>query len=285
MRSLSTALRDHLAGETLSLATCWKVTLLDGTVVGFTDHDVNLSVDDVTYLAATGFTASAVDTKAALNVDNLELAGMLSSPTITEGELVAGRWDYAAIEVFQVNWAAPADGRVMQRKGRLGEVSISGSGFRAEIRGLLQALQQTLGEVYSPACKADLYDVRCKVPQTEGVFKFSGQSVGAILSAQRRWTDAALVQPDGFFTAGSVLWTSGDNAGLEKEIKTHAAGGDITLEEAMPYAVEVGDEYTIWAGCLKRFSEDCGLKFSNQENFRGFPHIPGNDQMLKGPDR
>jgi uncharacterized phage protein (TIGR02218 family) len=285
MRSLSVALQEHLAGECTSLATCWKVTFSDGTVAGFTDHDIDLLIDDVRYLAATGFTASNVDTKAALNVDNLDLQGMLSSPTITEGELVAGRWDHAAIEVFQVNWQALDDGRLNQRKGRLGEVNIAGSVFKAEMRGMMQALQQPLGEVYSASCKADLYDARCTVPETEGVYKFSAQTVGAILSAQRRWTDAALTQPAGFFTAGKVLWTAGDNAGLSKEVKTHATGGDITLEEAMPYAVAVGDEYTIWAGCLKRFTEDCGTKFDNQINFRGFPHIPGNDMMLKGPDR
>ena len=52
----------------------------------------------------------------------------------------------------------------------------------------------------------------------------------------------------------------------------------------MPYVIAVGDTFTIYAGCLKRYEEDCGpAKFDNQVNFRGFPFLPGNDAMLRGP--
>ena len=100
----------------------------------------------------------------------------------------------------------------------------------------------------------------------------------------RQFTASALTQAVDFFTAGKVTWQTGANAGLSKEIKTHATGGNILLQEPMPCTVAVGDTFTIYAGCLKRYDEDCGpAKFNNQVNFRGFPKLPGNDAMLRGP--
>lgn len=283
MKTIGVALAAHVAGEATTLATCWKVTRKDGEVYGFTDHDQDLGpISGVTYLAATGHEASAIETSAALNVDNLEARGVLSSAAITEADLIAGLWDYAAVEIFQVNWTDLAQGTLKLRRGWLGEVSIGRDTFTAELRGLTQPLQQTIGVVCSPSCKADLFDTRCKIVATEGVWKFSGVAVSSIVAAQRQFTAGALGQAAGFFTAGEVEWQTGANAGLMMEVKTHATSGNILLQEPMPYAIVVADTFRIWAGCQKRYDEDCGTKFGNQVNNRGFPHLPGNDQMLRG---
>jgi uncharacterized phage protein (TIGR02218 family) len=283
MKTISAGLATHLAGEVTTLATCWKCTLRSGTVVAFTDHDRDLVVDAVTYQTAAGYTRSAISTTAGLDVDNLELEGVLAAPSITEADLAAGVWDYAQIQIFLVNWADLTQGTLKLRRGFLGEVSAGRAQFTAELRGLAQVLQQTIGEVYSPACKADLFDARCKLVDTEATWKFSGIAVSTIVAAQRQWTSVGLAQAADFFTAGRVEWQTGLNAGLFMEIKTHASGGNITLQEPMPYTVSVGDTYRIWAGCRKRYTEDCGTKFSNQVNYRGFPHLPGNDAILRGP--
>ena len=49
----------------------------------------------------------------------------------------------------------------------------------------------------------------------------------------------------------------------------------------MPYAIAIGDTYTGIAGCRKNFTDDCVTKFANGVNFRGEPHVPGNDQLAK----
>jgi len=49
----------------------------------------------------------------------------------------------------------------------------------------------------------------------------------------------------------------------------------------MANTLTAGDTYTASAGCRKRFDTDCKTKFSNVVNFRGEPHVPGNDQMAK----
>ena len=46
--------------------------------------------------------------------------------------------------------------------------------------------------------------------------------------------------------------------------------------------VVAGDAVTVLAGCDRRFAT-CRDKFANSINFRGFPHIPGNDFVLSYP--
>lgn len=57
MKTIPAALAEHLAGEATTTCHCWKVTLKDGEVIGFTDHDGTLSFAGTAYLAASGFGA------------------------------------------------------------------------------------------------------------------------------------------------------------------------------------------------------------------------------------
>lgn len=57
MKPIPAALAEHLADEATTTCHCWKVTLKDGEVIGFTDHDGTLSFAGTAYLAASGFGA------------------------------------------------------------------------------------------------------------------------------------------------------------------------------------------------------------------------------------
>jgi hypothetical protein len=77
----------------------------------------------------------------------------------------SGLFDYATIYVFCVNWANLTQGVCRLRRGWLGECTRSPAGiFKAELRGLTQALVQEFGSQYMPICRADLGDDKCKVP-------------------------------------------------------------------------------------------------------------------------
>jgi uncharacterized phage protein (TIGR02218 family) len=282
VKTISGAMQTHLDSGSTTLAQCLKIVRTDGTVYGFTDHDTVIVFDGVTYSPVASVDTSAIDTAAGFNVDNLEMRGFMAQVGLTEADVAAGRWDFAAVNVIAVNWADLTMGAIKLRRGWLGEVSLT-LDFKAELRGMAQKLTQVILELSSELCKADLFDARCKVVATEGVLKFSGVAVSTIVLAQRQFTAAALGQAAGFFTAGKVDFTSGANAGLSMEVKVHAGGGDITLAEALPYPINVADAFTIFAGCRKRYAEDCGTKFNNKINFRGFPHLPGLDQVLRGP--
>jgi len=85
-----------------------------------------------------------------------------------------------------------------------------------------------------------------------------------------------------WFSRGLLTWTSGPNAGRSMEVKLHSKSpGNVTivLWHGMAEAIAVGHEFTITAGCDKQLST-CRAKFNNVANFRGFPHVAGNDFAL-----
>lgn len=274
MKSISANLATHIAGETTTLATCWRITRVDAQVFRFTDHVENLVVSGDTYLAATGYTASAVQSSSDLAVDNVDLEGVLDSATITEGDLLAGVWDYAAVEIFRVNYLAPADGVLWLRKGRLGQIRLNRATFVAELRGLAQALQQTIGEVYSPSCRANLGDARC------GFNLASVTTTGTVTSVTSRsvFADSARTEALGWFDGGLLTWTGGANAGRTMEVKLWTLASKLfTLVLPMTGTVAIGDTYSVYPGCQKRVYTDCRDKFSNIVNFRGEPFVPGEE--------
>lgn len=280
MKSLSVGLAAHIAQEVTTLATCWRIERRDGQVFGFTDHLEALVVDGVTYQAASGYTASAIKSTAGMNVDNLEVSGGLDASAITEADLLAGKWDFAEVRIFQVNYEDLTQGTNKLRRGWLGEVRTADGAFTVELRGMMQLLQQNIGRVVSPACDADLGDARCKV----NLGSFSNGTVSGTLTSvtsNRVFVDSSLGQATGWFTGGVVTWTSGPNQGLRMEVREFQSGGQISLVLPMPYTVSIGDGYTMTAGCDKRLST-CRDKFANVINFRGFPHVPGLNRMSSG---
>lgn len=275
MKARSTALEIHHGEPVQTRAWCWKVTRRDAQVFGFTSIDIMLPIDGVEYEAATGFTPSAIDGKADMSVPNLEVAGLLNAASITEADLLAGVWDGAAVEVFEVNYRDLTMGAMDLRSGTIGTVSSGRVAFRAELRGLAQALQQGVGELFTAACPANLGDARCQVDL--GPLTVTG-TVTAAASA-RGFTDSSRAEVSDYFGAGLITWTGGANIGLPMEVRSFAAGVfDLALP--MPFAVAVGDTYSLVPGCRKRAITDCKTKFNNIVHFRGHPWVPGNDKVL-----
>lgn len=275
MQPLSEDLAAHLEQEVTTLTTCWKITRSDETTYCFTDHDHNLIIDGDTYLAASLMSPSAVTSQLNLAADSLELEGMLTDDGLREEDILAGRFDHASIVIFMVNYTDIAAGKLHLKRGLLGEVGLKNGLFVAEIRGLSSVLQQTIGEVYTPTCRAKLGDGRCGVDLED--FTVTG-TITAVEGAHA-FTDSARTEDNGYFTYGIITFSSGANAGLSMEIREFSAGR-FSLFLPMPHAVAVGDGYTAVAGCDKRF-DTCVARFENALNFRGEPHVPGTDKMMQ----
>lgn len=278
MKPASAELAAHLAGEVTTLATCWRLERLDGWVRGFTDHDRDLLIDGLTYVAATGFLPSAVKTGSDLSVDNLDVEGFLDDAALTAEDLSAGLFDGAKIEVVLVNWADLGQGKLLLRKGFLGEVKRADQRFSAEIRGLSNRLQQTAGKLYSRLCRVDLGSSECGVnlaPLTDTY------AVAQVIAADT--VRIVTGRATGFFTFGKATFVTGANAGAVNEVLLHDQQ-TIRLFVPMPRPITVGDQITLVAGCDKT-PETCHAKFGNILNFRGEPHIPGNDKVFSYPVR
>lgn len=282
MRAIPSALQTKLNSGVTTLCRCWVLTRNDDTVQGFTDHDEDVVLGEVTCRAGTGLSASEATQKLGLAVDGSEFSGALADDTLNEDDLAAGLYDGAEVELWLVDWSEP-DLRVLLAKGAIGEIKREGQAFTAEVRGLSQRLAEESGRLYTATCTADLGDARCKIGLDNPAYRGSGTVTD--LSATSSFGVSGLDGfADGWFTAGKLTFLSGANAGLSVEVKAHVNDGavSLTLWQQMPHPIAAGDTFTVTAGCDKRFTT-CHDRFNNVVNFRGFPHIPGNDFVIRYP--
>lgn len=277
MKRLPDDLQAHLQTGATTLCWCWRLTRGDGVKMGFTDHDRDVAFEGVTYEAAAGFSASEMRDSIGLSVDNLEVTSALSSDRLSEADLAAGRYDDARVDIFRVNWAAPEQ-RVLMRSGSLGEVRRAGLSFTAEVRGLAHYLQQPKGRLYQFTCDADVGDRRCGVALSDSAYRGEGEIVD--VSSARLFTVSGLEEfADGWFARGALTFTSGAAEGQTVEVRAHTQAGEaVRIELWAPARGPLVAEQTfvVTAGCDKHCTT-CAAKFGNAANFRGFPHMPGND--------
>lgn len=277
MKVIPTALQTHYNQGSTTFCNCWKVTLTNGTVYGFTEADIDLLIDGMPYLAATGFTPGSIQNQTKLAADNFQITSLFNSDVISADDLTSGLWNFAQIEMFIVNYLDIPAGKDILGVFRLGEVTVNGNSFQAEIRGLANAYAQSVGSIYQPTCRARFCDAKCGLNVTD--FTYSGSLTGVDINGINLF-DTERTEADGTFNYGLVTMTSGDSAGTAMEVKTYTVG-TIALQLEFPLGVQVGDTYEIVVGCAKRFNEDCVTRFNNAINFRGEPHLPGNDKIYQ----
>lgn len=275
MTAFSEAFLEHLGGQVTSVCHCWRVTRRDETVLGFTDHDRTIAIGGVDFEPQSGLTASETRDTMGLAADATDVEGALSSERISEADIAAGRYDGARVETLLVNWRAPEQHAVL-RSATVGKIVLQDGRFVVELEGIGAAMDRRSGRTFRKGCDAELGDARCGFNlEAEG---FSGEGVVAAVAGSNAIRATGL---DGFaedwFGHGMLTWTSGASVGRRQRVASHrkdGAGSVLTLWDAVTAAP--GDTFSIVAGCDKRFAT-CKAKFSNSVNFRGFPHMPGND--------
>ena len=283
MRTIPPGLAAHLDGGATTLCHCWKLTRRDGHSFGFTDHDRDLVFADVTFAARTGLEAAEAASELGFAVGGGEVSGALVSAGLTEDDLAAGLYDDAAVETWLVNWADP-DQRLRLDVGTIGEIRRADGAFVAEVRGPMHRLDEERGRLYTATCSAEPDDPKCCVNRS-GPGLVGAGVVGGTDGALGLATSSLGAFADGWFTGGKLTWTGGANAGLAVEVKMHRVVGgaaELHLWQRAPRPIAAGDAFTVAAGCDRRFST-CRDKFGNAANFRGFPHMPGNDFVIRMP--
>ncbi|MDB6179139.1 DUF2163 domain-containing protein [Paracoccus sp. Z330] len=281
MKTIPPALQTHFDSGTTTLSWCWRINRADGMAFGFTDHDRALTFDGTEFEPESGLTASEIRSGADLSVDAQDAAGALRSDRITETDILDGRWDNAEVELWRVNWQM-TNQRVLMRRGAIGQIRRGRHAFVAEIRSMSHVLGQTVGRVFQASCDAALGHPRCGVDLEDPAFRGTGTVIDSL--RDRAFTASGLGGfAPGWFRFGTLEWTTGPNAGRRAEVLAHDRSDGIaviTLLEAPIRPMGTGDGFAIRAGCDKRIAT-CGTKFGNVVNFRGFPHIPGQDTILR----
>lgn len=277
MRAIGAALDAKLRSGVTTLCHVWRLARRDGVRFAFTDHDSALPFDDLVAEPLQGVSAGAVDKSVGLSIDSASISGALSSEAISEADLARGLWDGARADVYRVDWSAPDD-RIHLFAGRIGEVRRGSHAFEAELRGLQAALNTPVGRVFSRYCDADLGDTRCGVNVEAPLLRGEGVVTG-VLGSHAMEASGLAAFADGWFTRGRMVW----NSGAVSEIASHRVAGAKAVFELLDAAAPAeGALFSVYAGCDKRL-ETCRSKFANVVNFRGFPHMPGNDMVQAGP--
>lgn len=164
MKNLSAALKAHIQGEVTTVCTCISIKRRDGTVFGLTDHDQPVVTDGQRFVPFDSFARLSISNSSELEVDGLEINGILNSTFVAREDIGSGLFDFAEIIILLVNYVDPTMGSMILRRGWLGEIEMNeDDSFHAEIRGLTQVLSYRVGGSYAPECDADLGDRRCKI--------------------------------------------------------------------------------------------------------------------------
>jgi uncharacterized phage protein (TIGR02218 family) len=260
-----------------TLAFCWRVERRDGICLGFTSHDRDLVIGGLVYRCAPGMLPSAISVSDDFDASTLDVRGALTSDSIGEADLAAGRWDRAAVSLFMVDWEDPGGEALKLARGELGDVTVKANGFEAELRGPAALLEQAVAEQTSPECRAELGDRRCRVDMAKRV------RVTKVTATPEEAVVVVAEAPGGpgAFGFGRLRWIDGANSGLESAILA-SDGTALRLQEPPPFAIAAGDVVEIAEGCDKSFAT-CRARFANAENFRGEPHLPGMDLLTRYP--
>lgn len=267
----------YLEREVTTLAWCWRLALADGRVLGFTSCDMDLIIDGETYESCTGFAPTAVSSSNDLATDNLDVDGMISSERITEEDIFLGVYDNAKIRIFICDYEH-TENHFILREGTVGKITAGKTAFKAEIRGLMDAYQQQVGQTYQRKCRARLGDAQC---QCSIVNDTVTGKVTAVRADGSIFTDVS--RADDFFTYGVLTFSSGVNKGASYEVEQSIArNGQIRFFSPPLHEIVVGDTFHLVPGCNGE-PDTCKKRFHNLINFRGEPYIPGNDYAAGYP--
>ncbi len=282
MRMISETMQARLDAPTSTFCHCWKVMRIDGAIMGFTDHDRDLVFDQVTYQAASGLLSGPRDEHLGFAVGKAEVSGALTQLDVDEALLANGLLDGASVETWLVDWS-DVSVRLLLEIEKIGEVRRGEHTFSADLRSFAQVMDLETGRRYARDCSADLGDARCGLMlagtefQTTATVRERSDGVHMTLTISG--------MSDGWLVGGRFRVVSGAAKDVRGTIRAHRQTDDMCLISVWtPLAVPpaVGDRVELTAGCDKSF-ETCGMKFNNHINFRGFPHIPGNDVLMATP--
>lgn len=273
-------MKEHIEGEVTSICRCWILQTKNGERLGFTDHDENIFIESVLCEKNAGVEASEIEERLGLNVNSSEVSGALQSNHISSDDIDAGKYDNARVSTYVVNWQNPSQ-FFLDQVSLVGEITQEDGHYTMEFRSLSSELEQTKGNHFIKRCQADLGDKRCKVSLETAGFKTIGE-VSQTLSPLVLRVNGIDDFENAWFRGGQLTWQIGENSGTSIEIIEHIkSDGMVVLHlwQPMPKAVNLNDSFSLQVGCDKAF-QTCQEKFSNSLNFRGFPHIPGNDFIL-----
>jgi uncharacterized phage protein (TIGR02218 family) len=280
-------MKGHLAGRAHTRCTCLRLDLADGSTLAITDHDIDISFDigdgAVTYSASTGVLPSDIALSCGFGTDDVEVVGPVTETGLTtRAAILGGRFDDAVARLFMIDWSQQANEEIALMRGVVAGATVEGSRFRLTVNSEIAKFRQDIGRVITAYCDADFGDARCGYTVTP-----LAATITAVTDERAFTVSYSGTYATGFFNMGTVTFTSGDLSGIRPvEVFTFTSGGagagSVALWLGLPETPAVGDTLQLRQGCGK--TRAACLAYDNVVNFRGFPDVPGSDQVLRYPN-
>ena len=257
----------------------WRIKKIDGSFIGFTNHDRDvIDVGQVLYKANAGFKTTSANKTAEANTDSLEVTSVFVDALIDEDELLSGQFDNAELIVNLYDWKLKS---IVSRisTGNLGGNSI---GY------LINKPKQYSIEGLSITDRLD--SSRSLKTSSQCRHEFLSQGYGKCnrvidSSVRENATVTAIVDsstitvsiPTLNYNLGQLTFTSGIYAGRSLYIAS-SSGNNMTFSFPLSVLPNVGDSCHLTRGCDKTL--DACASYNNAVNFGGQPFLPGVDKTI-----
>jgi len=213
MRTLSGAMTTHIAGAVHRRVMMMRLDLVDGTSLGFTGHDREISFDlgdgAIAYLPRTGINPTAMEWSADFNADDVELDGPIGVD-VTRAALLGGRFNDAVARLFLVDWGNLAAGAIPLLKGRVVLAEAVGMSFKMTVNGDLARYNQRRGRTITGTCDAEFGDTRCGyTPATLAC------TVTSVVSRRQFGISYTGSFADDYWNLGKADWQTGNLTGTK----------------------------------------------------------------------
>lgn len=268
------------------------VTPRVGDPLGFTSNTRDMTLlghPGITFKTTPAITPTVAES-ALGEATNMEMTGLYTADSFDQTEVLAGKYNFAEIEIFCVSWQNVNLGELLVFRGNLGEMKDYQTYFTAEARGLTSRLSNDVNMVTSRFCRViEFGDAQCG-KSLAGTVTIDGDTfdlqytavplVGSIsqsiLEFDTTVLPATALDTSALFSNGKIECTSGDNDGISREIANVVhifPGSRVQLKRPFPLPLTNGDKFTMTAGCNHTI-EDC-MKYGNIVNRRAEDWIPG----------
>lgn len=262
-----------LAADVTTLAICVRLRRSDGFQLGLTTHDAPIRLAGLLYQSTPGLTLSAIRSGSMDAPELGEVSGPWSDEAISANDIVRGRYDEAAADMFLVDWAAPDRTPIPLATGFVRQTEHTPTSYTLGIVSGLTKLAEVALPAYSPFCRA----------------LFTGAQCGVNMALWRKRDVVVAVDPiepaivlqtayDGVqWRNGRIRVASGPAAA--EVIGISGSMGRRIMVDWLPTQLSSGDQILLEPGCDKQ-SGTCRTVYNNFVNFRGEPNIPGEDSLL-----
>lgn len=252
-------------------AWCVRIECVGGLVIRLTTYPFDLVMSNATvYEADSGYEQTAYSSGTSMAAAAIDLTGFVGIAGITSDQIASGVFDNARVYIFKCDFLNPVEDYEPITAGFFGKTTLEDEKYVVEGMSLIDALNQSVGKTYTPTCSRVFGDAGCTKDLT------ALDVVGAVTSVTSSlvFRDSSRSEADDYFGAGTIQFTTGDNAGLKPlEVKSYALDGTIALFEPTYYLPQIGDAFVLIPGCRKRL-EDCRDKWNNVVNGFFFNEMP-----------